>query len=253
MFNVYEYWGPTNTRFSGTNTNISKRKNISSPSHLIICCFYPWGSWGCYCFIPLFSKGSRGVTGYWSQSQLSLWVKAGYTLNESPAYCRALTDGRGQHARCQLHIRSNFGVQHLGQRYFNMQLSSTPEEGLPAKLQLPHAQKKKQKKTYSYQYVGKYSYIHTILIAVILKMCLLFCPKVHQSTDPVDFTGNLMIINYPKCRFPALFSNQYISQAFIQKHKIVNVLFKCPNNVHKTWIILARAVWYHLKLRLWYF
>ena len=146
MFNVNEYWGPTNTTFSGTNTNISKRKNISSPSHLIICCFYPWGSWGCYCFIPLFSKGSRGVTGYWSQSQLSLWVKAGYTLNESPAYCRALTDGRGQHARCQLHIRSNFGVQHLGQRYFNMQLSSTLEEGLPAKLQLPHAQKKKKKK-----------------------------------------------------------------------------------------------------------
>ena len=56
---------------------------------------------------PLF-KGSQHIDsirgGYWSQSQLSLWGKAGYTLNESPA--RALIDGRGCHARCQLHVRS---------------------------------------------------------------------------------------------------------------------------------------------------
>lgn len=87
---------------------------------------------------------------------------------------------------------------------------------------------------------------------MILKMWLLYCP-VHQNTDTVDFTGNLMIINYLKYLLSSLFSvtreeisfhicshwliisaNQYISQALIQKHKIVNAMFKCPNNVYKT-------------------
>ena len=101
--------------------------------------FNLWGSQGCNRFIHHFS---RGCGGYWSQ--LSLWANAGYTLDESPAHHRALTDGRGRHARCQLHIRSNFGVQYLARGYFNMQLSSAPKGGgiwsskfpaLPAELQ----------------------------------------------------------------------------------------------------------------------
>ena len=32
-----------------------------------------WGSWGCYCFYPLFSRG-RG--GYWDQFRLTVWAKA---------------------------------------------------------------------------------------------------------------------------------------------------------------------------------
>ena len=69
---------------------------------------------------------SRGHRDYCSLIQLSLGAKAGYTLNKSPAHCRTLTDVRGSHARCQLHIRSNFGVQYLAQGYLNMQLSSAP-------------------------------------------------------------------------------------------------------------------------------
>ena len=42
-----------------------------------------------------------------------LWAKAGYTLDESSAHCRALTDSRGRHARCQLHIRSSSGFSIL--------------------------------------------------------------------------------------------------------------------------------------------
>ena len=42
----------------------------------------------------------------------SAWLKAN---NESPAHRRALTDGRGCNTRCQLHIRSNLGVQYLAQ------------------------------------------------------------------------------------------------------------------------------------------
>lgn len=49
---------------------------------------------------PLF----KGITGgYWSLSQLSLGAKAGYTLKKSPAHRRALNDGKGHQARCQLH------------------------------------------------------------------------------------------------------------------------------------------------------
>ena len=42
-----------------------------------------------------------------------LWARAGYTLDKTPAHHRALTDGRGHHARCQLHIRSNLGFSIL--------------------------------------------------------------------------------------------------------------------------------------------
>ena len=65
-------------------------------------------------FIPL-----RGCRAYWGQIQLLL-MGEGYTLNESPAHCRTLTDGSGCHTGCQLHIRSNSGVQYLAQGYFNM-------------------------------------------------------------------------------------------------------------------------------------
>ena len=42
-----------------------------------------------------------------------LWARAGYNLDKSPAHHRALTDGRGCHARCQLYIRSNLGFSIL--------------------------------------------------------------------------------------------------------------------------------------------
>ena len=69
----------------------------------------------------------RSCRVYWRQSQLFLWVKAGYTLDESPAHRRALTDGRGQ-PMCRPHIRSYFGVQYLAQGFLIMQLSSAPRE-----------------------------------------------------------------------------------------------------------------------------
>ena len=68
---------------------------------LISCHYQPHISEGCRdvtALSPVFSRGCRG-----------------------PAH----TDGRGCHARCQLHIRSNFGVQDLAQGYFDMQLSSS--------------------------------------------------------------------------------------------------------------------------------
>ena len=40
--------------------------------------------------------------------------RPGYTLDESPAHCRTLTDGSGCHTRCHLHIRSNFWVPAQG-------------------------------------------------------------------------------------------------------------------------------------------
>ena len=64
----------------------------------------------------------RGVTGAKS-SNCGRWP--GYTLYESPAHYRTLTDGSGCPTGCQLHIRSNFGVQYLAQGYF---LSSSPRE-----------------------------------------------------------------------------------------------------------------------------
>ena len=53
---------------------------------------------------PLFQGGAGG---YWSLSQLSLGVKAGYTLKKSPAHHKALNGGKGHHARCQLHRSIN--------------------------------------------------------------------------------------------------------------------------------------------------
>ena len=55
-----------------------------------------------------------------AKSSFSHGRRPGYTLNESPAHCRTLTDGSGCHTRCQLHIRSNSGVQYLAQGYFDM-------------------------------------------------------------------------------------------------------------------------------------
>ena len=48
----------------------------------------------------------------WSQSQLSL-LRAGCSLDKSPAHRRALIVGGGHHARCQLHTRSNLGFSIL--------------------------------------------------------------------------------------------------------------------------------------------
>ena len=45
-----------------------------------------------------------------------------------PGWVASSSQGRGRHARCQLHIRSNFGVQYLAQGYFHMKLSSAPGE-----------------------------------------------------------------------------------------------------------------------------
>ena len=42
-----------------------------------------------------------------------LRARAGYSLDKSPARGRALSDGRGLHARCQPHIRSNLGFSIL--------------------------------------------------------------------------------------------------------------------------------------------
>ena len=52
---------------------------------------------------------------------LFLWG-SGYTLNELPAHRGTLTDGRGCNTRCQLHIRSNFGVQYLAQGYSGIKI-----------------------------------------------------------------------------------------------------------------------------------
>ena len=77
-------------------------------------------------FLPLFREGCGDVFspffqgGYWGQIQLSMGEGQGTPLDESPAHCRTLTDGSGCQTRCQLHIRSNFGVQYLAQRYFDM-------------------------------------------------------------------------------------------------------------------------------------
>ena len=57
---------------------------------------YPWGSQGCCHILSPFSR-SQFVSGR----------RSGYTLDESSAHRRALTDGGGRHTRC------SFGVQYL--------------------------------------------------------------------------------------------------------------------------------------------
>ena len=85
--------------------------------HVIFFHLFREGHGGCYhIFIPIF----QGVAGFLKPVPVSLWAKPGYILDELPAHCRALTAGRGRHTRCQLHIRSNFGVQYLAQGYFDM-------------------------------------------------------------------------------------------------------------------------------------
>ena len=61
---------------------------------------------GCCCFLSPW--GVAGLTG--AKSSSTHGRRPGYTLNESPAHCRTLTDGSGCPTRCQLHIRSNSGV-----------------------------------------------------------------------------------------------------------------------------------------------
>ena len=121
---------------------------FSVPHLISLSTAYPWGSQGCNCFValsPLF-QGVTVVTGYCSQSQLSLWEKVHpgtgapwyrCTLVQvhpgtgAPWTSRQLIAGPSlvaEAARCQPHIRSNFGVQYLAQGYFDMQLSSAPRE-----------------------------------------------------------------------------------------------------------------------------
>lgn len=69
--------------------------------------------------VTALSPFSRDCRDYWSQSQLSLWAKA--------AHHRALTDGRGCHKRCQLHITSNLGFSILIKD--NSTCCSAPHQG----------------------------------------------------------------------------------------------------------------------------
>ena len=93
---------------------------------------------------PLF----YGVMGIFAGANPScLWASAGYTLPPLPAYHRALTDGRGCHTRCQLHIRSNLGFSILlkdtstcssaqpGAGIWTSNLPITSQPALPAQLQ----------------------------------------------------------------------------------------------------------------------
>ena len=79
---------------------------------------------------PIFSKGTQGLLE--PIPVISLGER--YTLDESPAHRRALTDGKGRHAR---RISSNFGVQYLAQGYFNMQLSRTSDLAITSRPALP--------------------------------------------------------------------------------------------------------------------
>ena len=92
----------------------------------------------------------QGVTGVFAGANPScLWARAGCSLDKSPAHRRALTDGRGRHARCQLHIRSNLGFSILlkdtstcssaqpGAGIWTSDLLISSRPALPAELQ-PH-------------------------------------------------------------------------------------------------------------------
>ena len=60
-----------------------------------------------------------------TQIQLAYGRRPGYTLDESPAHRRTLTEAATQGANCTW---SNCGVQYLAQAYFDMWLSVTPGE-----------------------------------------------------------------------------------------------------------------------------
>ena len=58
---------------------------------------------GCCCVLSPW--GVAGLTR--AKSSCTHGRRPGYTLNESPAHCRNLTDGSSCPTGCQLHIRSN--------------------------------------------------------------------------------------------------------------------------------------------------
>ena len=69
--------------------------------------FYP--SLICNRFVPFYR-----VAGVFAGADPScLLARAGCSLDKSPAHRKALTDGRGFHAKCQLLIRSNLGFSIL--------------------------------------------------------------------------------------------------------------------------------------------
>ena len=84
-----------------------------------LCLYIVYIKLSCHLLLPLypFFKGAGVVTG---ANPSCFWAKAGYTLNKSPAHCRALTDGN-----CN---QEQFGAQYLAQRHFDMQLRESPGE-----------------------------------------------------------------------------------------------------------------------------
>ena len=122
---------------------------LSSSSHLIFFSAYLWGSRRCHRFYPPFSRGGGC---HWSQSQLSLWARAGYILDELPAHRRALTDGRqGAHKVPAAHWEQFWGsvscsriLRHIAQFHprgdgiWASDLPITSRAVLPTELQPPH-------------------------------------------------------------------------------------------------------------------
>ena len=53
-----------------------------------------------------------GSQGLFLSKPSCLWARAGYTLDKLSPHRRALTDGRGRHARCQPHINLGFSILH---------------------------------------------------------------------------------------------------------------------------------------------
>ena len=88
------------------------RKKFLSSSTGMVSPLTPQSKYVPFRFLSAYPWGSRDVAAFFPPE--------GYTLDESPAHRRTLTDGSGCLTRCQLHIRSNFGVQYLAQGYFGM-------------------------------------------------------------------------------------------------------------------------------------
>ena len=85
----------------GTSSSSTSAENKEIQTHVLEIVLLLLNVYNLYHFIPPFSS-----TGYWGQIQWHYGCRPGYSLDESPAHRRALTDGSG---RCQLRIRSNLG------------------------------------------------------------------------------------------------------------------------------------------------
>ena len=81
-------------------------------SHAIFFRLFHEGRGGCYhIFIPPFSRGRRVFV-----------ANPSFSMGEARAHPRwvaSSSQGRGRHTRCQMHIRSDLGVQYLTQGYFD--------------------------------------------------------------------------------------------------------------------------------------